>query len=86
VDQLPGRFLGFADGVLTGPEAAAIVHRDIARLLHAVSPWRSDRDYLDVREVAADTDRFFGPDSVTRWGAVRSRFNADRVVRSNHEI
>jgi hypothetical protein len=85
VDSLPGRFLGFTGGMAPFPAAAEAVHAGIAALRQALAPWLSARDYGNFREAKAG-DRLFPADALLRLRAVRDTYNADRVVRANHEL
>ncbi|GGM06973.1 FAD-binding oxidoreductase [Nakamurella endophytica] len=84
VDHLPGRFLGFTGGMVPVPEALPVVRAAVHRLVDAVQPWRSGRDYLNFREAADDPARFFDPATLQLLRALRAELDPAGVLRSNH--
>jgi len=86
VDHFPGQYLLFTGGMAVSPEAAAAVHRDLAALRAALTPWMSDRDYSNFREAAVPAGRFWDYVTLARLLAVVDQVDPDRVVRPGHSV
>jgi FAD/FMN-containing dehydrogenase len=79
-------FALFAVGVAPMPEIAAKTRSDVARVLAAVDPWDSGRDYLNFREDASTGERLFSGETHERLRAIKAAVDPANVIRSNHEV
>ena len=86
VDHLPGRFLVNAVGIAPTPGAVAEVEHHIRSLQDALAEWTIDRDYMNFREVAVGSDRFYSSSVLSRLLAVRAEFDPDGVIRTAHPL
>jgi FAD/FMN-containing dehydrogenase len=72
LSSLDGRFLALGIGLDGDPLAMAGVKEDAARLLHAVEPWATGREYLPMHDERTDTRKAFPPQVHARLSAVRA--------------
>jgi FAD/FMN-containing dehydrogenase len=79
-------FALFAVGMAPMPEIAATTRRDVARVLAAVDPWDSGRDYLNFREDESTGTRLFSGETHQRLRAIKAAVDPANVIRSNHEV
>jgi FAD/FMN-containing dehydrogenase len=83
---LDREFALFAVGMAPTPEIAAKTRSDVARVLAAVDPWDSGRDYLNFREDESTGERLFSAETYARLRAIKAAVDPDNVIRSNHEV
>ncbi len=83
---LGGPFLAFAVGLTATPEMAVAVRADLARLRTALTPYATDREYLNFAEVAGAAGTFWDAPTHARLRAVKATFDPANVIRSNHPI
>jgi FAD/FMN-containing dehydrogenase len=83
---LDREFALFAVGVAPMPEIAAKTRSDVARVLAAVDPWDSGRDYLNFREAETTGERLFSGETHSRLRAIKAAVDPENVIRSNHEV
>jgi FAD/FMN-containing dehydrogenase len=86
VNHFPGRYLGFAIGVVAVPELAALIEGDLHRLRDGLAPWTSSRDYSNFREVATSARRFYADEDYDRLLRLRTTCDPRHILRSNHEL
>jgi FAD/FMN-containing dehydrogenase len=83
---LDREFALFAVGMAPTAEIAAKTRSDVARVLAAVDPWDSGRDYLNFREDESTGERLFSAETYARLRAIKAAVDPDNVIRSNHEV
>ncbi len=76
----------FAVGMAVTPEMHAATGRDVQRVIDAMSPWDSGRDYMNFRESRSDGARLFSSDRFERLLEVKRRVDPDDLFRSNHPV
>lgn len=86
VDGLPGAFLGFALGVTPAPESVPPVRSEVTAVLDAIAPWRAPGMYLNFAEQPSDVSEFYDPRTWARLRAVKSAYDPDDLIRSNHPV
>jgi FAD/FMN-containing dehydrogenase len=83
---LDSAFAMFAVGIGGTPESAARTHRDVARVLTALGPWDSGRDYSNWRESQQPGERLWSPERYARLRAIKAEVDPDNVFMSHHEV
>jgi FAD/FMN-containing dehydrogenase len=83
---LDSAYVMFAVGIAAGPEAAARTQHDVERVIRAIEPWDSGRDYLNFRESESTGERLFSAERYARLAAIKATVDPDNVFRSNHEV
>ena len=83
VDSIPGRFMLFAVGITPVPPAEAAVTAAVEAVITALDPWRSDRDYINLRDTPAAPTRFYSTESLDRLLAIQRQHDPQNVVRPN---
>src|SRR5262249_16318287 len=79
-------FAVFAVGIAATPALHAASKRDSTRVIDALEPWDSGRDYMNFRESRQPGDRLFSPDRHERLRQIKRRVDPDDVIRSNHPV
>jgi FAD/FMN-containing dehydrogenase len=79
-------FALFAVGIAPTPELGGKTRSDVARVLEAVEPWDSGRDYLNFREDRSTGERLFSAERHARLRAIKDAVDPANVLRSNHEL
>ena len=83
---LDREFALFAVGIAPTPEISAKTRSDVERVLEAVEPWDSGRDYLNFREARSTGERLFSAETHARLKAIKAAVDPENVIRSNHEL
>jgi FAD/FMN-containing dehydrogenase len=86
VDGLPGTFLGFVLGITPEPESTPPVRAAVTALLYALAPWRAQGRYLNFAEHPSDVSGFYDAHTWDRLRAVKTAYDPDDLIRSNHPI
>ena len=76
----------FAVGIAATPEMHAKTEQDVARVLAAIEPWDSGRDYMNFRESRSSGERLFSAERFERLRAVKRRVDPANLIRSNHPV
>ena len=76
----------FAIGIPMGPEVAAQLVADVARIVEALGPWSRGRSYLNFAESPTDTRTAFSMETYARLQDVKARYDASGTARANHQI
>ena len=76
----------FAVGMVMGPEMAAAVAADLAKVRKAFEPWEARQLYLNFAEHAADTSRMFDETAYARLRAIKAAADPDGLFVANHGI
>jgi FAD/FMN-containing dehydrogenase len=79
-------FAMFAVCIAPTPEAAKRTKHDIARVLTALAPWDSGRDYSNWRETRQPGERLFSAETYARLRDVKRRVDPDDLIRSHHPV
>jgi FAD/FMN-containing dehydrogenase len=87
LSHIDGAYIMFAIGIPAGPEVAAQLAVDIARIVEALAPWSRGRGYLNFAQFASgETRTMFADDAYRRLQDVRARYDASGTARADHEI
>lgn len=86
VDGLPGAFLGFAIGITPEPASVSLVRAAVTGVLDALEPWRAHGTYLNFAEQPSDVSSFYDPLTWSRLRAVKTAYDPDDMIRSNHPV
>jgi FAD/FMN-containing dehydrogenase len=76
----------FAVGIAATPQMFETTERDAARVIAALEPWDSGRDYLNFRERKAPGKRLWPADTYARLREIKRRVDPDDVIRSNQPV
>jgi FAD/FMN-containing dehydrogenase len=76
----------FAVGMVMGPEMAAAVAADLAKVRQAFSPWEADRAYLNFAEAKTDPGKLFDPTAYARLRAIKADLDPNAMFVANHAI
>lgn len=79
-------FIVFAVGLAPTPEIAARTRGDVERVLYALAPWDSGRDYANFREARSTGERLFSDEAYARLREIKERVDPDDRIRSNHPV
>jgi hypothetical protein len=76
----------FAVGIAATPAMRAATENDLERVLAALAPWDSGRDYMNFRETRSTGERLFSAERFARLRAIKRRVDPTDVIRSNHPV
>jgi FAD/FMN-containing dehydrogenase len=76
----------FAVGIAASPEMAAKTEQDVQRVVAALAPWDSGRDYMNFRETASTGERLFSAERFARLREIKRRVDPTNLIRSNHPV
>jgi berberine-like enzyme len=79
-------FAMFAVGIAPTPEARRQTVHDVGRVLTALAPWDSGRDYSNWRETRSTGARLFSPETYARLREIKAEVDPDDVIRSHHPV
>jgi hypothetical protein len=82
--SLDGRFLALGIGLEGDPVEMARMKEDAARLLDAVEPWATGREYLPMHDERTDTRKAFPPEVHSRLSAIRRAVDPDGLFLPLH--
>jgi len=83
---LDREFALFAVGMAPTAEFGAKTRSDVERVLAAVEPWDSGRDYLNFREDESTGERLFSAERYARLKKIKAAVDPENRIRSNHEV
>jgi len=83
---LDREFALFAVGMAPTAEFGAKTRSDVERVLAAVEPWDSGRDYLNFREDESTGERLFSAERYARLKKIKAVVDPENRIRSNHEV
>ena len=84
--QVHGEYLMFSASLVMGPESAAAAEGGLERLLEAVAPWTTGKDYLNFVEQPTDPRRLFADGDYARLQAVRAAVDPAGRMVGNHPV
>jgi hypothetical protein len=76
----------FAVGIAASPEMAAKTRSDVERVVTALAPWDSGRDYMNFRESRSTGERIFSAERFARLREIKRRVDPTNLIRSNHPV
>jgi hypothetical protein len=79
-------FAMFAVGIAPTPEARRQTVHDVGRVLTALAPWDSGRDYSNWRETRSTGARLFSPETYVRLREIKAEVDPDDVIPSHHPV
>jgi hypothetical protein len=65
---------------------AAKTEQDVKRVVSALAPWDSGRDYMNFRETSSTGERLFSAERVARLREIKRRVDPTNLIRSNHPV
>ena len=68
------------------PEAVPAVASAVSAAKAAMSPWRARQMYLNLTGTHRDPASFWTPQAYQRLSAVKTAYDPDDVIRSNHPV
>jgi FAD/FMN-containing dehydrogenase len=86
LDRIDGAYAFFALGIPMDEASGRAVAAAADELAAALAPWGRGRSYLNFAEGRTASATAFDADAHARLLAIRARYDADRVMRPNHEI
>ena len=84
--MLDGEFLLIGIGIAATPEMAAAGQQDADRLVAALAPFQSGRQYLNFVEHAVDPSIGYDPVTWGRLVTVKTAYDMDAVMLANHPV
>jgi hypothetical protein len=84
--SLRGRFAVLGVGFTPDHETEERVRAHCATVRTALQPWDAGYGYLNFTNRRTSPSYFFAPGSVSRLLAVKQRYDAEDVIRSNHPL
>lgn len=76
-DRIDGEFVAFGVGVGATPDMRAKTEEDLNRLLEAVDPWQSGRQFYNFAIAGASCADCYSQDSVEALGAIRHEYDPE---------
>jgi hypothetical protein len=76
----------FAGGLVTSPESATAITRDIRAIQAAMAPWAARQMYLNFAETRRDPATFWTPQAYTRLRQIKAAVDPEDRIQSNHPI
>ena len=86
LSHIDAAYLVFVIGIPAGPQVAAQLATDVARILEALQPWSRGRSYLNFAQTRTDTRTMFSEDAYRRLQDVKARYDARGTARADHPI
>jgi FAD/FMN-containing dehydrogenase len=86
LSHIDAAYMMFAIGIPMGPEVAAQLVADVARIVEALGPWSRGRSYLNFAQSPTDTRTMFSEDAYRRLQDVKARYDASGTARADHPI
>jgi len=84
--RLDGAFALFAVGSPMSPELAAAIPPHLARVKATMSPWASEKVYVNFAERPAALRTAYRSDTVARLQAVKAQYDPYDLIQANHPI
>jgi UDP-N-acetylenolpyruvoylglucosamine reductase len=84
--SIDAAYLGFAVGIPMSPEVGEAIGKQLDAMHERLAPWTSRHMYLNFRERSKDPAEFWQPDVYRRLQAVKARYDAGELIRSNHPV
>ncbi len=84
--RLEGEYAVYGVGVPMAPEMAAAIDAHLDRVIDAVGPWSTGRDYLNLAERPGDASRAFSPDVYRRLIQVKADVDPQDLFLASHPV
>jgi FAD/FMN-containing dehydrogenase len=84
--SLEGEYLVLGLGLEADPASWPQLREDAERLVAALEPWATGRQYLPMIDESADTRKAFPPGVLARLSAVRAAADPDRLFVAQHLV
>jgi hypothetical protein len=84
LSSLDGEFLALGFGLRMDPAEWAAAREQAMRLLEALQPWQTGREYLPMLDERSDTRKAFPPGVHARLSALRAVVDPDRLFVGPH--
>jgi FAD/FMN-containing dehydrogenase len=76
----------FAVGIAATPQMRDATERDVARVIEAIEPYDSGRDYMNFRESRSTGERLFSGGAFARLREIKRRVDPANLILSNHPV
>jgi FAD/FMN-containing dehydrogenase len=83
---IEGEYAMYAVGVPMAPEMAAAIDEHLDRVVEAVQPWSSERDYLNLADRRSDASGAFPEDTYRRLRDVKAKVDPDDLFLASHPV
>ena len=84
LDRLDGGFLALGIGIHEDPDGMEQHRADASRLLGALSPWASGRQYLAMQDQLTDSRKALAPEAHARVSAIRASVDPSGLFLAQH--
>ncbi len=84
--KIDGRYLAFAAGMVTDPDAGARIEAAGRDAMAALAPYSRGRKYLNFSERVTNTRSAYSVETHQRLQAIKARYDAGGLVHGNHRI
>lgn len=84
--RLPGSFLLFGVGLVTGPQEAGRIRRCLAALVDDLAPWEDGPRYLNFAEGGGSAAGTFDAATYSRLVAIRSAWDPQERFLASHHV
>jgi hypothetical protein len=84
--KLDAKFAMFAVGMTPTPESRTAVELHVQAVKGALARWDAGQTYLNFTETRLPGASIWGADAYARLRRIKSRWDANDVVRSNHPV
>jgi FAD/FMN-containing dehydrogenase len=79
-------FAVFGVAMTPFPEAVVKAHEDVAALLAALEPWKSQQTYMNFTERRENATRFVSEQAYHRLRRIKAAVDPRNMIRSNHPL
>jgi hypothetical protein len=86
LSKLDAAFVMLGIGLPMTPELGEAIDRHLDHLHDTMRPWADGGGYFNFAERPCDVDAILPPETCTRLGEVKRRWDPDGMIRANHAI
>ena len=84
--SLEAEYALYAVGATPVPELQAPTRSQVETVMAAMSPWSSERNYLNLTETQRSPSAFWEPAAHDRLRAIKAAVDPNGLIRSNHPV
>ena len=86
LDRLDAEYAMYGVGLPMAPGMAAAIDAHLDRVVDAVEPWSTGRDYLNLAERTSDASGAFAPETYARLREIRAQVDPAGMFRASHPV
>ncbi len=86
LDALDGDYALYGVGIPMAPGMADAIDSHLDRVIEAVEPWSSGRDYLNLADRPGDASRAFSPEVYRRLREVKAQVDPQDLFLARHPV